>query len=96
MGRIAFAIKARPDEVTKRFSHLSSASAFPRLSRGRGGTATLAKPRRGQTVSHNERALDVVNRLGLHACFNLLLLNPDSTSGSGCNVAFLRRRPHNR
>jgi hypothetical protein len=37
-----------------------------------------------------------VNRLGLHACFNLLLLNPDSTlEDLAANAAFLRRRPHN-
>jgi hypothetical protein len=98
MGRIAFAIKARPDEVDEEiFSLLISLGLFRVFLGVEAGTAdSLQSLGRGQTVSHNERALDVVNRLGLHACFNLLLLNPDSTlEDLAANVAFLRRRPHN-
>jgi len=98
LGRIAFAIKARPDEVDEEiFSLLISLGLFRVFLGIEAGTAdSLQRLGRGQTVSHNERALDVVNRLGLHTCFNLLLLNPDSTlEDLAANVAFLRRRPHN-
>jgi len=98
MGRIAFAIKARPDEVDEEiFSLLGSLGLFRVFLGVEAGTAdSLQRLGRGQTINDNERALDVVNRLGLHACFNLLLLNPDSTiEDLAANVAFLRRRPHN-
>ena len=56
------------------------------------GTAdSLRRIGHGQTPAQNERALEIVNRLDLHACFNLLLLNPDSTlEDFRANVAFLR------
>jgi anaerobic magnesium-protoporphyrin IX monomethyl ester cyclase len=98
VGRLAFAIKARPDEVDEdRFSLLQSMGLFRVFLGVEAGTAeSLRALGRGQTLDENERAIDVVNRLGLHMCFNLLLLNPDSTlEDMAANVAFLRRRPDN-
>lgn len=98
LGRIAFAIKARPDEVNaKLFGLLQSMGLFRVFLGVEAGTvASLRALGRGQTLDANERAIDVVNRLGLHACFNLLLCNPDSTlEDMAANVAFLRRRPDN-
>jgi anaerobic magnesium-protoporphyrin IX monomethyl ester cyclase len=98
LGRIAFAIKARPDEVEEeRFALLKSMGLFRVFLGIEAGTAaSLRALGRGQTLDENERAIDVVNGLGLHMCFNLLLLNPDSTlEDLAGNVAFLRRRPEN-
>ena len=56
-----------------------------------GSARALDQLGRRQTVEQNERALETVNKLGLHACFNLLMLNPDSTlEDFRNNVAFLR------
>ena len=98
VGRIAFAIKARPDEIDEEILTLLASFGLFRLFLGiEAGTAlSLHNLGRGQTMDDNARALDVVNRLGLHACFNLLLLNPDSTlEDLAANVAFLRQRPYN-
>ena len=52
--------------------------------------------RRGVQSSELLRALGIVDRLGLHACFNLLIFNPDSTLDDVAdNVAFLRSHPVN-
>ena len=98
VGRIAFAIKARPDEVDlELFSLLRDMGLFRVFLGIEAGTAaSLRALGRGQTLSENERAIQVVAGLGLHMCFNLLLLNPDSTlEDMAANVAFLRRRPNN-
>ncbi|MBN1809376.1 MAG: cobalamin-dependent protein [Planctomycetes bacterium] len=95
---IAFAIKARPDEVDRDlFAYLKSIGLFRVFLGVEAGTAeSLRRLGRGQSLSDNERALDVVNLLDIHCCFNLLMLNPDSTLDDfAANVAFLKRRPHN-
>ncbi len=98
VGRIAFAVKARPDEVDDRlFGYLKSMGLFRVFLGIEAGTAdSLRRLGRGQTLDQNKRALEVVNRLDLHSCFNLLMLNPDSTlEDFAANVAFLRRHPAN-
>lgn len=98
VGRIAFAIKARPDSIDRDlFSYLKSIGLF-RVFLGieAGTTASLRALGRGQTLRQNEQALARVNALGIHACFNMLLLGPDSTlEDFQANVAFLRRHPRN-
>jgi len=98
IGQIGFAIKCRPSAVHP--------AVFGRL-RGRGlfrvflgieaGTeASLENLGRRQTVAQNERALEVLNGLDLHVCFNLLLFNPDSTlEDFRANVAFMQAHPAN-
>jgi anaerobic magnesium-protoporphyrin IX monomethyl ester cyclase len=96
VGHIAFAIKARPDEVDADLFGLLQSMGLFRVFLGieAGTERSLRALGRGQTVGENERAIDVVSALGLHMCFNLLLLNPDSTlEDMAANVAFLRRRP---
>jgi anaerobic magnesium-protoporphyrin IX monomethyl ester cyclase len=98
IGRIAFAIKARPDEVEKElFSFLRDMGLFRVFLGIEAGTArSLTALGRGQTVKENETALNIVNDLGLHACFNLLLFNPDSTFDDFiANVRFLCANPLN-
>lgn len=98
VGRIAFAIKARPDEVDEElFAYLKSIGLFRVVLGVEAGTEeSLRRLGRGQTLSDNERALDVVNALDLHACFNLLIFNPDSRlEDVSANAAFLRSRPRN-
>jgi hypothetical protein len=90
---IAFAVKSRPDTVDEEtFAFLKEFGLFRVFLGIEAGTAeSLRRLGRGQTPDQNERALDIVNRLDLHACFNLLLLNPDSTlEDFRANVAFLR------
>jgi hypothetical protein len=98
VGRIAFAIKSRPDAVNEDlFRRLSSMGLFRVFLGIEAGTdESLRRLGRGQRLEDNVRALEIVNGLGLHACFNLLLLNPDSTlEDLGANVAFLRAHPRN-
>jgi anaerobic magnesium-protoporphyrin IX monomethyl ester cyclase len=98
VGRIAFAVKARPDCVDREiFSYLKEIGLF-RVFLGieSGSAASLAYLGRCQTVGDNERAIETVNALNIHACYNLLLLNPDSTLDEfGANVAFMRAHPDN-
>jgi len=98
VGRIAFAVKSRPDSVDEElFAYLKSMGLFRVFLGIEAGTAeSLRNLGRGQTRSDNERALEIVNRLDLHACFNLLMLNPGSTlEDFAANVAFLRQHPRN-
>lgn len=96
MGRIAFAVKSRPDSVdAELFGWLKSLGLFRVFLGIEAGTAEdLKRLGRGQTLEQNERALKVVNGLDLHACFNLLMLNPDSSlEDVRANLAFLRAHP---
>lgn len=98
VGRLAFAVKARPDEVDEElFAYLKTMGLFRVFLGIEAGTAeSLRRLGRGQTVSDNERALDVVDALDLHTCFNLLIFNPESTlEDVAANVGFLRARPRN-
>jgi anaerobic magnesium-protoporphyrin IX monomethyl ester cyclase len=93
---IAFAIKSRPDAVNlDSFVPLRKIGLFRVFLGIEAGTETsLRNLGRHQTVADNERALRVLEELDLHAAFNLLLLNPDSTlEDLQGNVAFLRRNP---
>jgi hypothetical protein len=61
-----------------------------------GTDESLRRLGRGQSRADNVRALEIINRLGLHCCFNLLLFNPDSTlEDVADNVAFLEDHPIN-
>jgi radical SAM superfamily enzyme YgiQ (UPF0313 family) len=98
VGRIAFAIKARPDEVDRElFARLKRMGLFRVFLGIEAGSAdSLLRLGRGQLLSDNERALEVMNDLDLHACFNLLLWNPDSTlEDVAQNVAFLGTHARN-
>jgi radical SAM superfamily enzyme YgiQ (UPF0313 family) len=98
VGRIAFAVKARPDEVDEElFAYLKSLGLFRVFLGVEAGTAeSLRRLGRGQSLSDNQRALDVVDALDVHTCFNLLIFNPESTlEDVTANVAFLRSRPRN-
>ncbi len=94
---IAFAIKCRPDTVdVELFERLKAMGMFRIFLGVEAGTAeSLRRLGRGQTVEDNVRALGIVKQLDIHTCFNLLLLNPDSTlEDMSANVAFLREHPH--
>lgn len=98
LGRIAFAIKARPDALDEdlcvRLQQLGMFRLF--LGIEAGTTESLAELGRRQSVEDNVRALELANRLGIHCCFNLLVLNPASSlEDLAANVAFLRAHPRN-
>jgi hypothetical protein len=92
-GKLAFAIKARPDAVAPElFALLRSMGLFRVFLGIEAGTDTsLRHLGRGQTVADNERALRVLRDLDLHVAFNLLVLNPQSTLDDlAGNIAFMR------
>jgi radical SAM superfamily enzyme YgiQ (UPF0313 family) len=98
VGRIAFAVKSRPDHVDETVYRFLKEMGLFRVFLGieAGTEESLANLGRRQSLADNERALATVNRLKLHACFNLLILNPDSTlEDVRANVAFLRKHPDN-
>lgn len=98
VGRIAFAIKARPDEIDRPLlTRLLDMGLFRLFLGIEAGTAdALVALGRGQRLDDNERALALVNDLGIHACFNLLMFHPDSTlEDVSLNVEFLRTHPDN-
>jgi anaerobic magnesium-protoporphyrin IX monomethyl ester cyclase len=98
IGRIGFAVKARPDDVDEEiFRYLKEIGLFRVFLGVEAGTAeSLKRLGRGQTLADNDRALDIVNGLNIHVCFNLLLFNPDSTlEDVDANVRFLRTQPRN-
>ena len=95
VGRIALAIKARPDEVHYDvFARLKEMGLFRVFLGVEAGTAqALEQLGRGQEIQDNERALAIMRELDLHACFNLLLWNPDSTLRDvALNAEFLGRQ----
>lgn len=93
VGRIAFAVKARADEVEgEAFRTLKRMGLF-RVFLGVEGSnaATLRRRGRGQGPGDNERALGVLDALDLHVCFNLLVQDPDATlEDFRAHVAFIR------
>ncbi len=93
VGRLGFAIKARPDEVDPAlFAALYRRGLF-RVFLGieAGSPAALRRLGRGQTLDDNERALALLARLDLQVCFNLLMFDPDSTlEDARAHIAFLR------
>ncbi|HOX08583.1 MAG TPA: radical SAM protein [Planctomycetota bacterium] len=98
VGRIAIAIKARPDTVDEELFRELKALGLFRVFLGieAGAPDSLRELGRRQSVDDNERSLTIVNRLDVHTCFNLLMLNPDSTlEDFAANVEFLRRHPDN-
>ena len=98
VGRIAFAIKARPDAVDEDvFAALTELGLF-RVFLGieAGSPRALEQLGRRQSVQQNERALEIMNRLDVHTAFNLLMFNPDSMLEDVAeNVQFLRKHPDN-
>jgi anaerobic magnesium-protoporphyrin IX monomethyl ester cyclase len=96
LAGIAFAIKCRPDVVDAELFALLKAMGLFRVFLGvEAGTAeSLRRLGRGQSVDDNLRALEILERLDIHTCFNLLVLNPDSTlEDLAANVEFLRKHP---
>ncbi|HEY7699695.1 MAG TPA: radical SAM protein, partial [Vicinamibacteria bacterium] len=95
VGRVALAIKARPDEVHYDvFARLKEMGLFRVFLGVEAGTSqALVQLGRGQEIEDNERALAIMRELDLHACFNLLLWNPDSTlEDVALNAEFLGRQ----
>jgi anaerobic magnesium-protoporphyrin IX monomethyl ester cyclase len=98
VGRIGFAIKARPDDLDEEILRYLKEMGLFRVFLGieAGTDESLNRLGRGQTLDDNDRALSLVNSLNIHVCFNLLLLNPDSTlEDVDANVRFLRTHPRN-
>jgi len=98
VGKIAFAVKSRPDSVDEDLLGLLKDMGLFRVFVGieAGTPESLEKLGRGQSLEDNEHALELLNRFDIHTCFNLLLLNPDSTLEDVLgNVQFLRKHHRN-
>ncbi len=95
VGKIGFAIKARPDQVDEALFRFLKDHGLFRVFLGieAGSEAALAQLGRGQKLPDNHHALDVMTRLDLHVAYNLLMWNPWSTLADlQEQVEFLRRR----
>jgi radical SAM superfamily enzyme YgiQ (UPF0313 family) len=81
LKEIAFAIKARADEVDLELLKFLKEMGLFRVFLGieAGSQESLGQLGRRQSIEDNIRALAVMATLGIHTCFNLLVLNPDST-----------------
>lgn len=98
VGPIGFAIKARPDRIDEEAFRTLRFMGLFRVFVGieAGTTDSLTNLGRRQSVEDNERALAVLNGLDLHACFNILMFNPDSTIEDVLgNIAFMERHALN-
>lgn len=98
VGRIAFAVKCRPDSVDREvFQFMKDMGLFRVFVGIEAGTdASLRQLGRGHSVNDNRKALKILNSLDLQVCFNLILLNPESTLDDLVrNVSFLRAFPGN-
>lgn len=98
VGRIGFAIKARPDNIDRKlFEYLKEIGLFRVFLGIEAGTElTLRALGRSQTLEQNQDALKTLNEIDIHACFNMLLFGPDTTiEDLRGNVEFLHEHPHN-
>ncbi len=92
----AFVIKCRPDDVREELFAYLRARGLVRAyvgieSHAASGIRTL---NRRLTPEVNEDALDILRRLDIYACFNLLLFDPDTTvEALDENLGFLDRHP---
>jgi anaerobic magnesium-protoporphyrin IX monomethyl ester cyclase len=94
VGRIALAIKARPDRLTGPILDALERLGVFRVFVGieAGTEESLRRLGRGQHLADNERALAMLRERDLHAAYNLLLFNPESTLDDVVgNVRFLAR-----
>jgi len=98
VGKIVFAVKSRPDSMDEGLLSMMKEMGLFRVFVGiEAGTGeSLNNLGRRQSLDDNERALELLNRFDIHTCFNLLLLNPDSTiEDVQGNVQFLRKHHRN-
>lgn len=89
-----FVIKCRPDDVREDLFAYLKARGLIRVYVGIETHATtgLHTLNRLATQDDNERALSILDRLGIFSCFNLLLFDPDTTIDSLAeNLDFLSR-----
>ncbi len=95
VGRVAIQVKARPDSMDPELLDLLVEMGLFRLFLGVEtdavtGLETLA---RGCDRATNHRAVTLLRERELHACFNLLLFDPDATTASVReSLAFMARQ----
>jgi len=93
MGPFATVVKARPNDVTHEvFACMCERLGLVRAFLGieSDAPAGLRTLRRGVRQEQNHRAMQVLQRLGLYVCFNMLIFDPDTTLESlETNFAFM-------
>lgn len=92
VGRVAVAVKARPDSIRVDTLDAALDLGLFRVFLGieNGADTALKFLGRGSTAAINGAALDLVRETGIHAAFNLLLFNPSSTLPEiAANLEFL-------
>jgi anaerobic magnesium-protoporphyrin IX monomethyl ester cyclase len=97
IGNFATVVKARPTDVTPAvFRVLKERLRCIRTYIGIETDADqgLSTLQRWSQSKQNHRSIDVARELGLYACFNMLLFDPDTTIDSlETNIAFMRFAP---
>jgi radical SAM superfamily enzyme YgiQ (UPF0313 family) len=91
----AFVIKCRPDDVEEELFGYLHARGLVRAYVGieTHAASGLSALNRHVTPERNLEALDILKRLGVYGCFNLLVFHPDSTMDElRENLAFLRQQ----
>ncbi len=98
MEKIAIAIKARPDSITKESVAVLKDIGLFRVFLGveNGCENGLKNLNRKQTVEDNHRALDIINDADVHVAYNYLLFEPDTTLDHiATNLLFMERHLEN-
>ena len=93
VGRVAVAVKARPDSIRADTLEAALDLGLFRVFLGieNGADTALKFLGRGSTAGINGAALELVRKAGIHAAFNLLLFNPSSTFPEiAANLEFLK------
>ncbi|MCG3179575.1 MAG: hypothetical protein BIFFINMI_01913 [Phycisphaerae bacterium] len=94
VGRFAFQVKVRPNDVhPETFDRLAELGLF-RVFLGVENAAVdgLRHLGRGVRREQNERALELLAERSIHTCFNLLIFEPQMTADDAqANVDFMRR-----
>jgi hypothetical protein len=94
---VALVVKARPDDVDPDVFAVLQQIGLLRVYLGieSGSTQGLRTLGRGVDLAQNRAALARLVELGVYACFNLLLFDPDSTLASLAeSLDFVRRAAH--
>jgi len=94
VGRIATVVKARPPDVTREvFGAMQRRLGLARVYLGIETDAKQGLQTLGRQVAQeqNHAAMGILAELGVYACFNLLIFDPDTTLDSlTANLAFMR------
>lgn len=84
VGDVALVLKARPDDLDDEVFRVLGEIGLLRVYIGieAGSSQGLKTLGRGVNIGENQRALDFLRRIGVYACFNMLIFDPETKSAS--------------